>query len=58
MKLQSQILHQIFHCISFLSFIFQIAGTLMSGKMGQRSVSHGGLTRGGGRMGRRTSMAF
>lgn len=34
------------------------AGAFMSNKMGQRSISHGGLQRGGGRMGRRTSMAF
>ncbi|XP_055294856.1 myosin-G heavy chain-like [Sitodiplosis mosellana] len=34
------------------------AGALMSHNMGSRSLSHGGLSRGGGRMGRRTSMAF
>lgn len=35
-----------------------IGGVSSSNKMGQRSLSHGGLPRGGGRMGRRTSMAF
>lgn len=33
------------------------AAGFLNNKMG-RSVSHGGLPRGGGRMGRRTSMAF
>lgn len=37
--------------------IFVPAQAFVSNKMG-RSTSHGGLPRGGGRMGRRTSMAF
>lgn len=40
-----------------LTLIFISAPGMLSNKMG-RSVSHGGLPRGGGRMGRRTSMAF
>lgn len=39
------------------SMDFITAAGFLNNKMG-RSVSHGGLPRGGGRMGRRTSMAF